>query len=181
MLTELEGRRSVMAMTQLIAGCAIVTIVIIDASLWMGAAYRPGANGEIDQALSDAAWLSLLIAWPILSVEMVATALVTIQDKRDSPLVPRWVSIASLVGAVLLFTAGGPAFAKHGIFSYQGALGYYAPFVIWALWLNGHAVYMHRSVRDQQKDLVATEAEHRVDPVAPALAGVGGEPQARVH
>ena len=180
MLAELEGRRSVMAMTQLIAGCAIVTIVIIDASLWMGASYRPGANGEIDQALSDAAWLSLLIAWPILSVEMVASALVTIQDKRERPLVPRWVSIASLVGAGLLFTAGGPAFAKHGIFSYQGALGYYVPFIIWALWLNGHAVYMRRSVRHQQKDLAATEAEHRLRPVMPALPGVDREPQAGV-
>jgi hypothetical protein len=158
MLAKLEGGLPLMAITQVIAGGAIVVIVIMDASLWMGASYRVHTNGHVVQALSDAAWLSLLIAWPILSVEMLATAVVTLRDRRPNPTFPRWLSWASIVGAVALFTAGGPAFTLSGAFSYHGALGYYIPFAIWGLWLDVHAFYMRRSIRHQQRMLADPSA-----------------------
>jgi hypothetical protein len=153
MLLKMEGGAPLMAITQIVSGGAIVVIVIIDASLWMGASYRVHAPGEVVQALSDAAWLSLLIAWPILSVQMLATAVVTLHDRRKTPTFPRWLSVASVVGAFALFTAGGPAFDHSGVFAYHGFLGYYLPFIIWAIWLDVHAFYIRRSVRYQMSVL----------------------------
>lgn len=155
MLARMEGPMPIMAITQVITGAGIVVIVIIDASLWMGAAYRVGADGQIVQALSDAAWLSLLIAWPILSVQMLATAAVTLRDRRPDPTFPRWLSRSSVVGAFALFTAGGPAFDLTGTWSYHGVLGFYLPFVIWALWLDLHAYYMRRSIKHQMRAVTA--------------------------
>jgi hypothetical protein len=163
MLLKMEGPAPLMAVTQIISGGVIVAIVILDASLWMGASYRVGTNGYVVQALSDAAWLSLLIAWPILCVQMLATAAVTLRDRRLQPTFPRWLSWASVVGSVLLFTAGGPAFKLSGVFSYHGLLGYYVPFAIWALWLDAHAFYMRRSIRSQMRALDTRDpaiAEH---------------------
>jgi hypothetical protein len=158
MLVKMEGAAPLMAVTQIVAGGAIVVIVIMDASLWMGASYRVGNDGHVVQALSDAAWLSLLIAWPILAVQMLATAVVTLRDRRAAPTFPRWLSWASIVGAVLLFTAGGPAFTLSGAFSYHGFLGYYLPFLVWGLWLDTHAFYMRRSIRHQVRTLAAEPA-----------------------
>jgi hypothetical protein len=160
MLVKMEGPMPIMSITQVIAGAAIVVIVIIDCSLWMGAAYRVHANGQIVQALSDAAWLSLLIAWPILSVQMLATAAITLRDHRPRPNFPRWLSWASVVGSLVLFTANGPAFDLSGTFSYHGFLGYYLPFSIWGAWLNIHAWYMRRSVKYQVKALEVAAPAH---------------------
>jgi len=160
-LREIEGASPLMAAGQVLAGVSIVVIVVIDASLWMGAAYRPGADGQIVQALNDAAWLGFLIAWPVLSMQLLCTAVVTLHDRRDEPLVPRWVSWASVAGAIALVTAGGPAFTHTGPFAFDGALGLYLPVAIWAAWLDGHAWYMRKAVRRRQLALDAAEEPGR--------------------
>jgi hypothetical protein len=87
---------------------------------------------------------------------MLVTAVVTLRDRRPNPTFPRWLSWASVVGAVLLFTAGGPAFTLRGIFSYNGVLGYCIPFLIWGAWLDIHAFYMRRSIKHQMRTLEAS-------------------------
>jgi hypothetical protein len=167
MLWRLEGRAPVMAIGQVLSGVSIVVIIVIDASLWMGAAYRPAADGQIVQALNDAAWLGFLIAWPVLSMQMLCTAVVALKDRRPDPMFPRWLSWASVAGAVLLFTAGGPAFTHTGPFAFDGSLGYYLPVVIWAAWLDGHAFFMRRAVRRAQREL--DDRRGLVEPVAQAV------------
>jgi|GEM_PF-827689 len=165
MLAKMEGPMPIMALVQVIAGAGIVVIVIIDASLWIGAAYRVHAGGQVVQALSDSAWMSLLIAWPILSIEMLATAAVALHDHRANPTFPRWLSWASVVGAFALFTAGGPAFKLSGVWSYHGFLGYYLPFIIWGAWIDVHAFYMRRSVLHSVRRLEAAEPAPAGSPV----------------
>lgn len=148
-----------MAISQILAGGAIVVIVIINCSLWLGAAYRRGASPDVVRALNDSAWLGFLIAWPVLSMQMLATAAITLHDRRPVPLIPRPLSWASVAGAVVLVTAGGAAFAHGGVFSYTGVLGFYLPVVIWGLWFDSHALFMRREVRGRQQALGA-------DPVA---------------
>ncbi len=133
MLWRMEGRSPLMSIVQMMSGLAIVVIVIINCSLWMSAAYRPGASPDVVQALNDAAWLGFLIAWPVLSMQMLATAPVAWHDRRRTPLFPRRLFALSILGAVLLICASGPAFAQHGAFDYDGALGFYLPGAIWGL------------------------------------------------
>jgi hypothetical protein len=157
-LREIEGASPLMAIGQVLAGVSIVVIIVIDASLWMGAAYRPGADGQIVQALNDAAWLGFLIAWPVLSMQMLCTAVVALHDRSDEPLFPRWLSWASIVGAVVLVTAGGPAFTHTGPFAFDGLLGMYLPVAIWGAWLDVHAWYIRKAVRRRQLEFEAAEA-----------------------
>ncbi|MCW2648667.1 MAG: hypothetical protein JWP07_4776 [Pseudonocardiales bacterium] len=91
MLVKMEGNAPAMAITQVVSGGAIGVIVIMDASLWMSASYRVGNDRHVVQALSDAAWLGPLIAWPILSVQMFTTAVITLRDRRAAPTFPRWL------------------------------------------------------------------------------------------
>jgi hypothetical protein len=146
MLAEIEGRAPLWAMTEAICGCLIAVIVILDCSFWIGAAYRPGANPDVIVAFNDAAWMGFLLAWPLLSLQMIAGALVALNDPRPQPLVPHRLSRASIVGAVVLITAAGPAFTQSGPFAYHGALGFYLPMCIWIFWVNGHAWYMRRAL-----------------------------------
>jgi hypothetical protein len=148
-LWRLEGAAPVMAISQILAGLAIVVIVILNCSFWAAAAYRPGSiSPDIIQAENDAAWLGFLfVGWPVLSLQMVSTAVVALRDRRPEPLFPRWLSRASLVGAAVVVTAAGCGFTKTGPLAYDGVLGYFLPMAIWGSWLNLHAWFMYRGLR----------------------------------
>jgi hypothetical protein len=176
LLRELEGRSPIMAIGQVLAGVSIVVIVVINCSLWLGAAYRPGSNPQIAQALNDAAWLGFLIAWPLLSMQMLCVAVVALHDHRARPLFPRRASWASIVGAVLLVTAGGAAFTHSGPFAFHGVLGFYLPVVIWAAWLDGHAFYMRRELRGRLQAALAGQVPGGAGAGAADGPGVAGPP-----
>jgi hypothetical protein len=151
MLWRMDRRAPVMSITQILMGVSIVVIVVINSSLWLAAAYRVGASGDTVRALNDTAWMGFLIAWPLLSLQMLAGAVVCLHDRRAQPLIPRWLCWASIGGAVLLFTAGGAAFAQHGAFSFAGALGFYFPVAIWGIWLDTTAFFMRRELKRRRK------------------------------
>lgn len=150
-LARIEGGLPLWSIVQVIGGAAIAVIVILDCSFWISAAYRPGAHPDVVVAMNDAAWLGFLLAWPVLSMQMIAAAIVTLADPRPVPLAPRWAGWASIAGAVLLATAGGPAFTHEGAFAFHGTLGFYLPMVIWGVWLDGHAWFMRKEIlRERQ-------------------------------
>jgi hypothetical protein len=145
-LAELEGERPLWSITTAVSGILIALIVFLNAGFWIGAAYRPDAHADVIVALNDVAWLGFLLGWVFLSLQMIATAIVALGEESAEPMIPRAVSRASLIGAVLLVCAGGPAFTQSGPFAYHGALAFYLPMAIWGLWLNAHAWYMRRRV-----------------------------------
>lgn len=145
---RIEGRSPLMAVSQALGGFGVVMLIFISCCLWIGAAYRAGdASPDVTVALNDAAWFGFLVGWVMLSLQMAVTAAITLRDRRRQPLVPRWVSWASVAGALLLVTANGCAFTKTGTFAWDGFLGYYLPMIIWGLWLDGHAWYVRKELR----------------------------------
>ena len=164
-LWRTERASPLMVATQALGGFGVVMLIFISCCLWIGAAYRAdGANPDVTVALNDAAWFGFLVGWVMLSLQMFATAAITLHDKRDEPLVPRWVSNASIVGAVLLVTANGCAVTKTGPFAWDGVLGYYLPMAIWGVWLDLHAYYVRKEIRRRNAvpTVVPAAAQERV-------------------
>ena len=151
-LADLEGARPLWSIATAVSGILIALIVFLNAGFWIGAAYRPGAPADVIVALNDVAWLGFLLGWVFLSLQMVATAIVALGEVAPQPMIPPWLSKASLVGAVLLMCAGGPAFTHSGPFAYHGALAFYPPMAIWGLWLDAHAWYMSRRILSELAD-----------------------------
>jgi hypothetical protein len=149
MTRAIEGAAPLWSVVQLIGGASIAIVVILDCSFWISAAYRPAANPDIVVAMNDAAWMGFLLGWPLLSMEMIANAMLSLGDERDNPLFPHWLSKASIVGAILLCTAGGPAFTQSGPFAYHGLLGFYVPMLIWGSWMLSHTWYMREEILRQ--------------------------------
>lgn len=141
-------RSGLMAISSILGGFAVVIYVFISNCLWIGVAYRADSAGDPDilVALNDAAWFSFLVGWVGLTQQMLCVAVVTIRDRRDNPLVPRRVSIASIVGALFVPMANGCAFVKTGAFAWDGLLGFYVPIFIWGTWLLTHAWYVRRDI-----------------------------------
>jgi hypothetical protein len=150
MLAKIEGRRPLWSLTTAVSGVFISLIIFFNACAWIVASYRVETGADVVQAFSDWAWLAFLLGWIYLSLEMAASAIVELQDTRPVPMVPRWFSWATLMGALTLMTAAGPAFMKSGPFAYHGLLGFYLPMVIWGLYLNITAWFMYKELQREE-------------------------------
>jgi uncharacterized membrane protein YdcZ (DUF606 family) len=144
MLAKIEGKWPLLSITAAVSGIFISLIIFLNACAWIVAAYRPESGPDVVQAWYDWAWMSFLLGWIYLAVEMLATAIVELRDTSDHPMVPHWfawLTIASVMGVI---TAAGPAFFKSGVFAYHGRLGFYLPMAVWGVYLNGTAWFMWR-------------------------------------
>lgn len=152
MMAALEGRRPVLALVQLIGGIGVVTFVSSACCLWIGAAFRSGADPDVTVALNDAGWFTFMLTWPGLSIQMIAAGLVVwfARDRSDS-LAPGWVGIYCFVSAAIIALVGFVAFTKTGPFAWNGALGYYIPLTVWGISFELLSWSMLRTLRRDRR------------------------------
>jgi hypothetical protein len=144
MLAKAERGTPVMAISQLCGGFGVVFFCTLAACLWISAGYRPEASPDLAVAFNDAAWLGFVLAYPLLSLQMIAPSVVGLSDP-DSWM-PRWFAWYGVAGGILGLTANGAAFTTTGLFAYGALLGYYWPMVCWGLWLVGMSCFMLRKL-----------------------------------
>jgi len=142
MLAKIEGRWPLWSITAGVCGVFISLIIFLNSCAWIVAAYRVETGADVVQSCYDWSWFAFLLGWIYLAIEMIATAVVELMDQREVPMVPRWFTWLTLVGAATLITAAGPAFFKSGPFAYHGLFGFYLPMVVWGTYLVGTAVFM---------------------------------------
>lgn len=154
-LRRFEGRSPLMSWSQIFGGFAVVIYVFVSNCLWIGVAYRSdtAVNPDIMVALNDAAWFSFLVGWVGLTQQMLSFAAVTWQDHRTQPMVPRWFTIATIIGALFVPMANGCAFAMTGAFAWNGVLGFYVPIAIWGVWVDTLAFFMRKDIRRRMADI----------------------------
>ena len=162
MLAKIEGRRPLWSITVTVCGIFISLIVFLNACAWIVAAYRPETSADVIQSWSDWAWMAFLLGWIYLAVEMFATGVVELMDRRPQPMVPRWLTWFTFAGAASLITAMGPAFFQSGLFSYHGLLGFYVPMAVWGTYLLLTSWYMLKELERE-----------RAPATQPAAAGAG--------
>lgn len=159
MLAKIEGKRPLWSIVTVVSGVFISLIIFTNSCAWMVAAYRPEFGADVIQSWSDWAWFAFLLGWAYLALEMIATALVDLADKRDKPMVPRWFSWATIAGAFGLIGAGGIVFFKSGPFAYHGLMAFYVPMGIWGIYLVVTAWFMYKELDREALEARTTSGE----------------------
>jgi hypothetical protein len=162
MLAKIEGRWPLWSLTTAVCGIFISLIIFFNCCAWIVAAYRVEFGADVIQAWYDWSWFAFLLGWIYLSIEMLATAIVELQDRRETPMVPRWFTWFTIAGAVAILTAAGPAFFKHGPFAYHGLLAFYMPVAVWGIYLNLTAWYMYQELNREALALDGVPAPRSV-------------------
>ena len=134
LIKEIEEKSFSLAATQLAAGIVSMMTFFLPAFVWAGAAFRPGRNPEITQALSDLGWLLFITPIAPFMMQYIILGFAILSDKRPRPAFPRWgaylqfwVSL-SFVPAVIAF------FAKNGPFAWNGLLVWWIPLASFTGW-----------------------------------------------
>ncbi|MGQ0622530.1 MAG: hypothetical protein ACT4QA_21925 [Panacagrimonas sp.] len=152
MLSKIEGRFPLWSITTGVCGIFISLIIFLNACAWIVCAYRPETGADVIQSWYDWSWFAFLLGWIYLAIEMVATAVVELMDKREQPMIPRWFTWLTFAGAASLLTAAGPAFFKSGPFAYHGFLGFYLPMAVWGTYLLGTTWFMLKELDRAPQD-----------------------------
>jgi hypothetical protein len=129
-------------------GAAWTTItVLIPTSFWLTAAYRPDALPDwMIQMLYDMAWLLIDLAYAVTSVQLFALGIGFLADKREKPLVPKWLAWYGIwVGFMFIAECLMPYFF-NGAFARNGILNFWIEFLIWMVWVPVLTFYAMKAV-----------------------------------
>lgn len=130
-----EGRHTVLAFVQMIAGACTVVEFLFPPLVWQTAAFRPDRLATTVQTLNDLAWLPFLGITGTLIIQQVVIAAAILKDPRPQPVMPRWVAYANLWTALGIMPASFVVFFHSGPLAWNGVLAWWLVLVDFFVWL----------------------------------------------
>jgi glucan phosphoethanolaminetransferase (alkaline phosphatase superfamily) len=161
---KMEGDRPILFYIQVISVAASVVVVMFIGFFWGVAAFRAGeTTAEVTQALNDLGWFGVLFTGAPFFAYQVALAAQILRS--ENPVFPRWVAFYNILVSLFMFEACFIIFFKSGPFSQNGALVFYAPMIMFFVWICTMSVLLLRAVKAEQTALPAA----RTTPVTDRL------------
>jgi hypothetical protein len=136
-LREIEGRLTPLAFLQLALGAIFVLEFIFPLMIWQAAAFRPGETPDITYRLNDLGWLMFVGVVSTGVLEAAVIGLAVLSDRREEPILPRWLGYLNLWCALLFVPGGLCVFTKTGPLAWNGPLAWWVLLVAFAVWVLG--------------------------------------------
>ena len=135
-MQRMEGKRSVLAMTQLGSGIALSVEFIVPIMVWQAAAYHASPERLfIISVLQDMGWLMFVAVVSSIIVQVVAFGAAILLDGRSNPILPRWSGYFSMWAAVMLAPAGLVPLFHTGPFTWNGLFSWWIPLTSFCIWI----------------------------------------------
>ncbi|MDF1690839.1 MAG: hypothetical protein P1U47_00585 [Zhongshania sp.] len=150
-LRRIEGPNEVLAQSQAACAAIVAALFMIAFFIWIGLAYRPDRPAELVLALSDIAWLILLMTTSPFIVQNITVGIAVLTDKSADPVFPRWFGFYNFWVAVLLLPAGVICLFKTGPFAWDGILGFWLPLIDFSVWVVIMTVLLFKAIKKQER------------------------------
>lgn len=134
-MQRIEGRRSPLALIQLVMLACLMIEFIFPVVFMQAAAFRPNSSPEVIQGLHDVGWLTFVGITSTAVLQWAVIGICILQDRREDPLMPRWTGYITLWLAFTLSSGSMIVFFKSGPFAWNGAIAFFLPISAFALWL----------------------------------------------
>jgi hypothetical protein len=142
-LKRIEGAEA-LAYVEIGMGCVSALAIGIPAFFWQTAAFRPERDPVVTQSWHDAGWLCFVATVFIVIVQTLATGLAVLTDRRESPVLPRWLGFVSIWAAVAFVPSILCLWFKTGPFAWSGLLTIYLAFAAAVAWFGSVTVVLLR-------------------------------------
>jgi hypothetical protein len=133
-MRQVEGGHSPLVYAWIVAQACLTIEFIYPCMFWAVAAFRPEHAAERIQALNDLAWLPFLGITSTAVFQAFALAIVTLNDRRPEPLLPRWFGYFQIWDALLFAPAGLIMFFKDGPLAWNGVIAFWIAIIAAAAW-----------------------------------------------
>ncbi|PWR25264.1 DUF4386 family protein [Zavarzinia aquatilis] len=162
---KVEGESNILStLTVWGAGLTVVPI-LVSCSGWLAGAYRPEALPDaVLQLLYDWSWLLIDLGYSVTTLQMIALGVAFLGDKRDVPLVPRWLAWYGIWVGVSFAAECLMPFFKSGPFERAGILNFWIEFSVWFVWCPTLTFHVLRAIRRLEDEKLARHGLRRPAP-----------------
>ena len=129
-----EPRVPLMAVLQLASGLVITVILAIPMLFFIVLAFRPDRSPELSLMLNDMSYLTLILPWPPIVLQVLAVTVTALRSRPLVPVFPRWIGYFNLWVAFLVIPANMILFFKDGVFAWTGLVGFWIPAAVFGAW-----------------------------------------------
>jgi hypothetical protein len=150
LVKKVEGDYPILFYIQVVSLAACVVVILYIAYFWGAAMWRPGETSpDVTQVLNDLGWLGVLYTGAPFASYQIALAIVTLMDKSERPVYPRWSAYVNLFVSFFMFEAAGILLFKTGPFSQNGLFVFYVPMSAFFLWILLFSYLAHKAVNTE--------------------------------
>jgi hypothetical protein len=159
---RIEGRSPAMSLLQFGSGMVTWMLMAFPMMILCAAAFRPGRDPQITQALTDVGYIAFFMGFGPFAVQDIAIGVAVLRDRAVEPVYPRWVGWFNLWVAFLFLPAVVIPFFKVGPFTYRGLLAFWIPTLIYGLWALVMAQMTRLAIHREAAEEAAEEAPFAV-------------------
>ncbi|HUR73260.1 MAG TPA: hypothetical protein VMZ00_03245 [Sporichthya sp.] len=134
-MLRFEGKRPVLTALNAVTGTAVYVLLNLFAVFLIAAAFRPGRDPDVTQALHDLGWFMAFLAAPVFCTQALAVGCAVLGDRSANPVYPRWFGYVGIWVALLLLPGTLLMFFHDGPFAYHGVISYWIPLFTFGGWM----------------------------------------------
>jgi hypothetical protein len=156
-MQKIEGPDGPLSIIEQMGGAVTTVVILVGGICWLTAAFRVDERtAEGIRQLHDFGWMFFDTTYMATSLQMVAVALVLLNDKRAVPLFPGWVAWFSIFVAAVFVPITLIPFFLDGPFAWNGLFNYWVGFTAFFLWVTFYSFYAFKAIaRLEQEDAAA--------------------------
>lgn len=152
-MRKIEGANGPLAVVEQMGGATTVVVGCVAGISWLTAAFRTHEWApETVRQLHDFGWLFFDTTYMCTSLQMIAMSLVFLSDKRETPLIPRWLSWYTIFVAVIFLPLTLLPFFYSGPFAWSGMFNYWVTLGTWFFWVGLLSVYMYSAINRIERE-----------------------------
>jgi hypothetical protein len=154
-MEAVERDNDVLSRLQLWGAGYTTLVLVLPASIWLTAAFRPDTDPKLLQLLYDFGWIFFDLAYSLTMVQFIPLGVCFLSDRRPDPLIPRWVGWFSIWVAVMFVVLILMPFFKSGPFSRSGICNYWLEFSIFFLAMSVISIAILAAVKKLEQEFAA--------------------------
>jgi hypothetical protein len=149
-LTRMETPSKLWTYTMLTSGILGFVPLLIAEMLFSTAAYRPERADDLIVLLNDFGFI--MFVGPSLpgTVQMLASAIPVLTDRRAEPIFPRWVGYVSVWCALVATPGCLVTLFRKGPFAWNGVISFWVAAIAFGIWLNVNFWATRRAILRQR-------------------------------
>lgn len=146
-METLEGKNRVWSVLQLWgAGLTVIPVYMCCIFILAGTYRAETLDPSIIQLMYDMSWLTISVSYSVTSMQMIAMGVVFLADKRETPLVPKWLCWYSIWGGFMFVAEDLMPFFKEGAFARNGLLNFWTEYGIYFFYMLFVTYYLFKAI-----------------------------------
>ncbi|RJF89388.1 hypothetical protein D3874_22425 [Oleomonas cavernae] len=159
---RVEGESNILSTLALWGAGLTVVPILVSCSGWLAGAYRPEALSDpVLQLLYDWSWLLIDLGYSVTTLQMLALGVAFLSDKREHPLIPRWLAWYGIWVGVSFAAECLMPFFKSGPFERAGLLNFWIEFSVWFVWCPTLTFYILAAIKRLEAEKLERHAAGR--------------------